>query len=75
MLILPLHRPLNRATFPFVTAILVVLNVLVFGLAQRGDDGRMQALSTWYEASGLVQPCQMPPHYFLSIAQRACVHF
>ncbi len=55
MLILPLHRPLNRATFPFVTAILVVLNVLVFGLAQRGDDGRMQALSTWYEASGLVQ--------------------
>ncbi len=55
MLILPLHRPLNRNTFPFVTAILVVINVLVFSLVQHGDFARLQALEVWYDESGLAQ--------------------
>ena len=36
MLILPLHRPLTRATFPFVTALLMLANVAVFFLFHRG---------------------------------------
>ena len=46
MLILPLHKPLNRHTFPLVTAALIVLNVLVFILLQSGDAAaRERALS------------------------------
>lgn len=55
MLILPLHRPLDRATFPFVTAMLVALNVLVFALAQRGDAVRLADLGHWYAESGLAE--------------------
>ncbi|MBN8726779.1 MAG: rhomboid family intramembrane serine protease [Xanthomonadales bacterium] len=53
MLILPLHRPLTRATFPFVTAVLVLVNVLVFALAQGGDGARVEELGHWYAQSGL----------------------
>ena len=55
MLILPLHRPLTRATFPYATALLVLLNVLVFFGAQAGDDQiREDAARYWVEA-GLEQ--------------------
>lgn len=53
MLILPLHRPLTRATFPFVTAVLIVLNIAVFGLFQSGDAARLAAAQEWYARSGL----------------------
>ncbi|MGY1425014.1 rhomboid family intramembrane serine protease [Lysobacter sp. A289] len=41
MLILPLHRPLTRATFPFVTVVLIAINVLVFLGWQVGDNATM----------------------------------
>lgn len=53
MLILPLHRPITRKTFPFVTAFLVLANVLVFALFQTGDEARMQALRDYYLTSPL----------------------
>ncbi len=53
MLILPLHRPLNRATFPFVTAALVLVNLLVFIVFQLGDPRRIADLREWYEGSML----------------------
>ncbi len=55
MLILPLHRPLTRATFPVVTALLVALNVAIFLFLQSGDVSRLAALGAWYENSGLAQ--------------------
>ena len=53
MLILPLHRPLTRATFPFVTAVLIMLNIAVFALFQSGDGARLAATQEWYARSGL----------------------
>ncbi|MFC0679165.1 rhomboid family intramembrane serine protease [Lysobacter korlensis] len=53
MLILPLHRPLTRATFPLVTALLVLANAFVFFGLQLDDDGRMEAASRHYVESGL----------------------
>lgn len=55
MFILPLHRPLTRATFPIVTALLVVLNVAIFALFQIGDFSRLGALESWYGDSGLAR--------------------
>lgn len=48
MLILPLHRPLTRATFPFVTALLILANVLVFFGWQAGDDAAMARAQEHY---------------------------
>jgi membrane associated rhomboid family serine protease len=42
MLLLPLHRPLTRATFPVVTALLLVANVLVYFGWQSGDNARIR---------------------------------
>ncbi|GHA70949.1 rhomboid family intramembrane serine protease [Cognatilysobacter bugurensis] len=53
MLILPLHRPLTRATFPFVTALLVLANLLVFFGPQRRDEAAMEAATRRYVESGL----------------------
>lgn len=55
MLILPLHRPLTRATFPFVTATLILINIAVFALFQSGDGARLAALDAWYQSSGLAR--------------------
>ena len=55
MLILPLHRPLTRATFPFVTAALILVNIVVFALFQSGDGARLAALDEWYESSGMAR--------------------
>jgi len=53
MLILPLHRPLTRATFPLITAVIVIINVLVFALLQSGDGAAEQRAEAWYDSSGL----------------------
>ena len=53
MLILPLHRPLTRATFPVVTALLLLANVFVYFGWQWGDDDKIQAALVQYEESGL----------------------
>ncbi len=53
MLILPLHKPLNLATLPLVTLLLVVTNALVYFGWQRGDERRVEAAQAWYRQSGL----------------------
>lgn len=53
MLILPLHKPLNLTTFPLVTMLLVLANVLVYFGWQRGDERKVEDMRAWYQASGL----------------------
>lgn len=53
MLILPLHKPLSLATFPCVTALLVLVNVLIYFGWQVPDEDKVQAAQAWYLASGL----------------------
>lgn len=53
MLILPLHRPLTRATFPLVTALLIVVNVLVFFGWQGSDEAAMERAQQYYLQSDL----------------------
>lgn len=53
MLIVPLHKPLNLTTFPRVTMLLVIVNVLVFFGWQLGDDSKMEAALAGYQQSGL----------------------
>ena len=53
MLILPLHRPLTAATFPYATALLILLNVLVFLGWQAGDDARMETAARYYDSVAL----------------------
>lgn len=55
MLILPLHRPLTRANFPWVTAALVLVNLFVFLFLQSGDGRAQQQAMHHYEASGLAE--------------------
>jgi membrane associated rhomboid family serine protease len=55
MLILPLHRPLTRANFPLVTAVLILLNTFVFFALQLDDDAAIAAARDHYLASGLAQ--------------------
>ncbi len=53
MLILPLHKPLTLATFPCVTAVLVLINVMVYFGWQVPDEERVKAAQAWYVDSGL----------------------
>lgn len=53
MLILPLHRPLDRANFPFATMALVLVNVFVFLFLQGGDDAAAARAVTYYDETGL----------------------
>lgn len=53
MLILPLHKPLGADNFPWVTMLLVLLNVLVFFGLQAGDAERMERARAYYVDSGL----------------------
>lgn len=71
MLILPLHKPLVRATFPFVTVLLVAINVMVFVLGQSGDPARLAQLQSWYVDSGLAQ--QDWPRYLAYLEQQGDV--
>lgn len=53
MLILPLHKPLTRATFPFATALLIALNVFVFVVLQGDDNAAIARAMAHYMHSGL----------------------
>lgn len=53
MFILPLHKPLNRETFPWVTMLLVLANVLVFFGLQSGDPAAFARAQAYYVGSGL----------------------
>ncbi len=55
MLIIPLHKPLRVATFPWVTALLILANVFVFIVFQAGDEARMEAAWRYFESSGLAK--------------------
>lgn len=55
MLILPLHHPLTRRNFPWLTALLVVINVLVFFGPQARDDERRAAAEQYVQDSGLAK--------------------
>lgn len=50
MLILPLHRRLNAANFPYVTLFLILVNALVyFGWQQRSDDQSIGDALAYYQ--------------------------
>ncbi len=53
MLILPLHRPLTRASFPLATAALLILNLVVYFALQGGDDRAREQAVRFHEESGL----------------------
>lgn len=53
MLILPLHRPFNRASFPFATIALVIVNVFVFFFLQGTDSVAAQRATAFYREAKL----------------------
>ncbi|MDR2012538.1 MAG: rhomboid family intramembrane serine protease [Rhodanobacter sp.] len=53
MLIVPLHRSLNRANFPLMTAALILINCLVFLSLQADDASVFERAFENYRASGL----------------------
>ena len=55
MLIVPLHRPLTRANFPFVTALLILVNVLVFFGWQAKDDRVLEDAARYYADAGIAR--------------------
>ena len=54
MLIIPLHQRLTLARFPWITALLIVINVIVYFGMQSRDERAYQAASDYYRSSGLV---------------------
>jgi len=55
MLILPLHKPLSWATWPWMTTALLLLNVCVFLGPQAGDRQAMADVQAFYYSSGLAR--------------------
>ncbi len=53
MLILPLHRAVTRANFPWVTCALILVNLLVFFVLQLGDAGVRERALDYYENADL----------------------
>ena len=61
MLIVPLHRRLTAASFPYVTALLIAINVLVFFGWQAGDEQALEQAVAYYESVHLEQ-YEMPAY-------------
>ena len=55
MLILPLHRSLTRANFPWITFGLILANAFVFFGLQSGDDGARERALAYYASVDLSQ--------------------
>ncbi|KGR54549.1 hypothetical protein [Xanthomonas vasicola] len=53
MLIMPLHKPCSRQNIPWVTLLLVLINVVVYLGYQRKDDGLVESAVHYYVQSGL----------------------
>lgn len=53
MLIVPLHRPLTRASVPWITLGILLLNLFVYFVLQSGDGRRHVAAMEYYLESGL----------------------
>lgn len=53
MLILPLHKPLNRHTFPWATMLLMLVNIYVFFALQATDEPAMERARHHYLSSEL----------------------
>jgi membrane associated rhomboid family serine protease len=55
VLIVPLHRSLNRANFPFMTAALILVNCFVFFALQSGDGRVIGQAADYYQQAGLAR--------------------
>jgi hypothetical protein len=55
MLIIPLHQPLTLARFPWVTAALILINVLVYFGLQARDQRAYTSAAEFYQRSGLIE--------------------
>ncbi|HEY0333183.1 MAG TPA: rhomboid family intramembrane serine protease [Stenotrophomonas sp.] len=55
MFILPLHKPLSWASWPWMTTLLVLLNALVFFGPQAGDQVAIAQAQAYYMTSGLAR--------------------
>lgn len=55
MLIIPLHQKLTLARFPWITALLIVVNVLVYVGPQSRDEAALLAAAEFYQRSGLLE--------------------
>ncbi|PPV05762.1 hypothetical protein XBLMG947_3044 [Xanthomonas bromi] len=53
MLIMSLHKPWSRQNIPWVTLLLVLINVVVYLGYQRKDDGLVESAVRYYVHSGL----------------------
>lgn len=61
MLVIPADRPLDWKQPPYLTLLLILVNVLVFWLYQSGDERRWETAMNYYAESGLAD--QELPHY------------
>lgn len=59
MLIIPLHQRLTLARFPWVTALLIAFNVIVYFGFQSRDESAYRNATDYYRSSGLVE-LEMP---------------
>ncbi len=55
MLIIPLHQPLTRKHFPWMTAVLILVNVFVFFALQGRDRFYLESAAEVYASSGLAR--------------------
>lgn len=55
MLIVPLHKKPTLATFPWITALLVLVNVFIYVAIQRPDDARAERAALAYADSRLAE--------------------
>ena len=53
MLILPLHKPLNRQTLPWVTLLLIVINCMVYFALQLPAEAKTQQAIAFYVSANL----------------------
>lgn len=55
MLIIPLHKTLDRHTWPWMTVALVLVNLAVFVFLQGGDGARLERAAQTYRSAGLAE--------------------
>ncbi|KTF31284.1 rhomboid family intramembrane serine protease, partial [Xanthomonas vesicatoria] len=69
MLLMPLHKPWSRQNIPWVTLLLVLINVVIYLGYQRKDDGLVDNAVHYYVESGLgTLEAQAHAHYLAQTA-------